>query len=234
MKNFDFQIKVLFKTFLIVLVYSSISYGYSKDTCRYKEFSYYHYENYKNIKVLSDSIHFEKFLIFKVNQQSQKSKNLNIEIFFVDNPEDIFNKNNLTYFMIFNYVLYMDVYEEKNINYAQSSRISSKGNKGQLIDSVIYFDRLDLDRNNAFMFENLIPWSTTKTCEEVFYIFETTFDGILVENDLKEKIESEQTLKNIHVLIPFQRFLPLIPFSEKKLEESNLVRREPFKLCIGK
>ncbi|MBX7046519.1 MAG: hypothetical protein K1X86_11860 [Ignavibacteria bacterium] len=159
-------------------------------------------------------------------------KILNIEIFFANDLYFLSNKKKNYYFMIYNHYSYYSILGQRNIDSIQYTRINSPGYKTKIGEFTTFFDRIELENNNASIFESIVPLSDSKVSNEFYFVFKTSFDAILIKSDLKRFIESKHILKGIKVLIPFQRYLPLIPMSDNEIEKSNLIKRKPIKLCI--
>lgn len=204
------------------------------DTCEDKIFHFITYKMKKNIEVVIDSANYKNYFVFKINLKKNEKNMLPVEVFFTEDLQYLFKTKNLYYFMPFNYYMYSDIIGFDKISSSAYERITNSGRDEKKPDDLIYFDRLDIQNNITSLFKNLHPWSATDKSENVFYIFKTSFDGILIKNDIKRTRKSKYYLKNIKVLIPFQRYLPLIPVSQNELENCSLVKRKPIKLCTDK
>lgn len=203
----------------------------NNDTCENKIFHYSTYKMKKNIEVISDSTYFNKYFIFKINLKEINENRIPIEIYLTEDLNSLFDWKNLYYFMPFNYYMYADIIGFKKIDSLQYSRITNSGTENKESGYSIYFDRLDLLNKNPSYFRNLFPWSTSSENGNVFYIFKTSLNGVLIENDIKRNRKTKHYINNVKVLIPFERFLPLTPVSEKELENSHLIKRKQIKIC---
>jgi hypothetical protein len=230
MNNFS---KFFFQLILILcfVLINSVT-GKGQDSCRYKEFNYLNYKDWDNIRVIYDSMSFNNYILFKVSLNEENGNSINVEIFFENNLKNLFVSKRLYTYVVYNWPLYTDTWGHKGIDSITYLKIINQGKEKFPEKKGLYFDRLDVLINTASIFKNLTPWSVSKKSKDVYYIFKTNFDGILIENNLKRTSKEKSYKKNIKVLIPFIRYLPLYEVPVSELTSANLIARKPLKICL--
>ncbi len=226
MKNLFYIIVLL----LLVNINSAIS-QQNNDSCHYKQFFYEHYANKRKIEIVSDSIHFNKYLIFRLNLQKINEAEIPVELFFINDLYEIEDLKKAYYYMAFNKIFYGDISGFEDSDY---EKITNIGDVNSLPSTKDYFDRLNLILNTTSIFRNSIPYSYTNNSKYIYYIFKTEIDGILIQNDIKKKYVNSKYKNTIKVFIPFSRYLPLYKIDTSETSGAKLYKREQISFCTNK
>jgi len=215
--------KKILSYFLILIVFSIACDCFSKDendSCNFSEVRYPYYEDAKNIKVLLDTIHFKGYILFKFNKID--SSRLYFEVYFAEKLNDIYNFDSLYLLVIDNWLLYLDKAE-----WWISNRLTTIGSKNKEKD-VNVFDRMINPRNIKGSVQTNKYWTYSTKTKSIFSIYKTSFDGILISNDLlswhEENYKEEEYKKNVKVLVPYVKYIPLEVLIDEELLDAGFFR----------
>lgn len=223
--------KIFFYSFLFLSVLIISFSGNCQDTAKYKSFYYFQFNTTKNVDVLSDSINFNDFIIFKVSNYHKKKNYVKVAIYFISELKQIKNLNRSYYFVMFNHILYGDLWNPELIDYTTREKLISYGRDNDLEKNVIYFDRFDDVKNDCSIFQKSSAWYLSNKAAENYFIFRTNFDGILIKDDIKIKGNKKIKVKSIKILIPFTRYLPLLEVKESELTKYPFLKKRLISPC---
>lgn len=223
------------KLFIALVIFISISFceTQAQDSCDFKDFRYPDYSDWKNLKIISDSIYFNNYIVFKVKLNSI-NKDIDVELFFVDRLENLLTTTKVYSYVVFSRALFSNAWDHNEVDSLSYLKIVSLGQEKSPGNFPLFFDRLDMLGNNASIFKNIKPYSISKKSKDIYYIFKTNLSGILIESDLQKNNNDDLYNKNLKVLIPFIRFIPLYDVPISEIISARLFERKPLQLCKKK
>ena len=202
--------------------------GFPQDSKNFKSFYYTQFNSRHSIKVLADSLNFNGYIILKLSRYAKDTNYVAVSIYFTKDLSQVNSLHESYYFAMFNYYVYGDSWGAiDSVNYY---KLINTGKKNDLPENGKYFDRFDDTKNNCSLFINSNSWRLKKDYESNFFIYRTSFDGILIQDKLVFNDEYDKPQKR-KVLVPFFRYLPLFEVKSSEIEKYNLLKKSALNLC---